>query len=181
MKKAFIFLATGFEEMEAIGITDILRRGGVTAKTVSITDEQKVTGSHGIEVTADLLLNQTDFSDADALILPGGLPGSKNLNASDPLKELLLQQYRQGKTVAAICAAPLVLGGLGLLKRRKATCYPGFEQTMIGAEATGNPVEKDGPVLTGRGPGLVQPFAVALVEELRGKDVAEEVAAGLLL
>lgn len=181
MKKAFVFLATGFEEMEAIGITDILRRGGIDAKTVSITNEQKVTGSHGIEVTADLLLGETDFSEADALILPGGLPGSKNLNASDPLKELLLQQYRQEKTVAAICAAPLVLGGLGLLKGRKATCYPGFEPTMIGAEATGNSVEKDGPVITGRGPGLVQPFAIALVKELRGKDVAEEVTAGLLL
>lgn len=181
MKKAFVFLATGFEEMEAIGITDILRRGGIEARTVSITTERKVTGSHGIEVTADLLLTEADFVDADALILPGGLPGSKNLNACEPLKELLLEQYRQGKTVAAICAAPLVLGGLGLLKGRKATCYPGFEPTMIGAEATGNAVEKDGPVITGRGPGLVQPFAVALVEGLKGKAVAEEVAAGLLL
>lgn len=181
MKKAIVFLATGFEEMEAIGTVDILRRGGIETKIVSITGEHKVSGAHGIEVTADALFCDTDFSNTDALVLPGGMPGSKNLNEHEPLKELLIQQYKQGKLVAAICAAPLVLGGLGFLKGRRATCYPGFEPTLIGANVTGEAVEKDGNIITGRGPGLVQNFALALVAELKSKAVAEEIAAGLLI
>jgi 4-methyl-5(b-hydroxyethyl)-thiazole monophosphate biosynthesis len=180
MKKAFLFLATGFEEMEAIGTVDILRRGGIDAQTVSITSSNKVCGAHGIEVTADCLLKETDFSEAEALILPGGMPGSKNLNECDPLRELLIKQYKSGKIVAAICAAPLVLGGLGFLKGRKATCYPGIEGTLIGAKVTGKSVEKDGNVITGKGPGLVIPFGLKLVEAIKNEGVAEEVAAGLL-
>lgn len=181
MKKAFLFLATGFEEMEATGTIDVLRRGGIEAKTVSVTGERQVTGAHGMEFTADTLLAETDFSDADALILPGGMPGSNNLNACEPLKELLIEQYKKGKWVAAICAAPLVLGGLGLLKGRRATCYPGFEPTLIGATITGEAVEIDGNVITGKGPGLVYNFGLALLSVLKSEAVAEEVAAGLLL
>lgn len=180
MKKAYLFLATGFEEMEAIGTIDILRRGGIDAQTVSITNDHKVSGAHDIEVTADCILKETDFSDADALILPGGMPGSKNLDGCDALRELLIKQYKADKIVAAICAAPLVLGKLGLLKGRKATCYPGFEQTLIGAKVTGKAVEKDGHVITGKGPGLVIPFGLKLVEAIKNSAVAEEVAAGLL-
>lgn len=181
MKKAIVFLAEGFEEMEAIGTVDVLRRGGIETKTVSITSEHKVTGAHGMAVLADALLSETDASDADALVLPGGMPGSKNLNECEPLKELLLEQYRHNKIVAAICAAPMVLGGLGLLKGRRATCYPSFEPTLIGATATGKAVETDGNVITGKGPGLVFDFALAIVAALKSKSVAEEVAAGLLL
>ena len=175
MKKAIVFLAEGFEEMEAIGTVDILRRGGVNALTASITDDLNVTGAHGIKLVADATLG------ALALILPGGLPGSTNLNECVPLKEALLEQYRNNKIVAAICAAPLVLGGLGLLKGKKATCYPSFEPKMIGAEATGYATETDGNVITGKGPGLVFNFGLALLKALRGEAVAEEVAAGLLL
>ncbi|RHJ95132.1 DJ-1 family glyoxalase III [Parabacteroides bouchesdurhonensis] len=181
MKKAYVFLATGFEEMEAIGTADVLRRGGIDAKTVSITGEKNVTGSHGMVFVADLLFAETSFSDADALILPGGMPGSTNLNAFEPLKELLLDQYRNHKIIAAICAAPLVLGGLGLLKGRNATCYPGFEPKLIGANVTGGAVEVDGNVITGKGPGLVYNFALTLVAALKGEAVEEEVSAGLLL
>ena len=170
MKKAIVFLANGFEEMEATGTVDILRRGGIDTKTVSITDDRKVIGAHNME-----------YTDADALILPGGMPGASNLNNSEPVKEALLQQYREGRIVAAICAAPMVLGGLGLLKGRKATCYPGFEPKLIGATVTGEAVEVDGNVVTGRGPGLVFNFGLALVSVLKGDAVAEEVAAGLLL
>ena len=169
MKKAIVFLANGFEEMEATGTVDILRRGGIDTKTVSITDDRKVIGAHNMEYTAD------------AMILPGGMPGASNLNNSEPVKEALLQQYREGRIVAAICAAPMVLGGLGLLKGRKATCYPGFEPKLIGATVTGEAVEVDGNVVTGRGPGLVFNFGLALVSVLKGDAVAEEVAAGLLL
>lgn len=181
MKKAIVFLAVGFEEMEAVGTVDVLRRGGIETKTVSITSEHKVTGAHGMEFTTDALFSETDFSDADALVLPGGMPGSKNLNECEPLKELLIQQYKQKKIVAAICAAPLVLGGLGLLKGRKATCYPGFEPTLIGAVVTDKPVEVSDHIITGKGPGLVYNFALALLSSLKGDAVAEEVAAGLLL
>lgn len=181
MKKAFVFLATGFEETEAIGTVDVLRRGGIEALTVSITGGKQVSGAHGIDVIADLLLEEADFSEADALVLPGGMPGSRNLNACEPLKELLLEQYRKEKTVAAICAAPLVLGGLGLLKNRKATCYPSFEPKLIGATVVDEAIVIDGHVITGKGPGLVFDFALAVVTALKGDAVAEEVAAGLLL
>lgn len=181
MKKAFVFLATGFEEVEALGTVDILRRGGVDAKTVSITGDYKVAGAHGVEIIADQLFAEADLSAADAMILPGGMPGSNNLNDCDPLREQLIKQYKAGKIVAAICAAPLVLGGLGLLKGRRATCYPGFEDRLIGAEVTGEATETDGHVITGRGPGLVFNFGLALLSALKSEAVAEEVAAGLLL
>lgn len=181
MKKAFVFLATGFEEMEAIGTVDVLRRGGVDTRIVSISDDHIVTGAHGIDVIADSLLAETDFSAADALILPGGMPGSNNLNDCEPLKKQLIAQYKAGKIVAAICAAPLVLGGLGLLKGRRATCYPGFEPTLIGATVTGEATETEGNVITGRGPGLVFNFGLALLAAIKNDAVAEEVAGGLLL
>jgi len=181
MKKAFVFLATGFEETEAIGTVDVLRRGGIETRIVSITGAKQVSGAHGIDVVADLLFSEADFSDADALVLPGGMPGSSNLNAFEPLKELILEQYRKEKTVAAICAAPLVLGGLGLLKNRKATCNPSFEPKLIGATVTGEATVADGQVISGKGPWVVFNFALAIVTALRGDAVAEEVAAGLLL
>lgn len=181
MKKAFLFLATGFEETEATGTVDLLRRGGIDAQLVSITGNHVVTGAHGMQLKADTLLAETYFDDAEALILPGGMPGSNNLNDCEPLKELLVEQYKAGRIVAAICAAPLVLGGLGLLKGRRVTCYPGFEPTLIGATVTGEAVEVDGQVITGRGPGLVFNFGLALVAAIKNEAVAEEVAAGLLL
>ncbi len=181
MKKAFVFLATGFEETEAIGTVDILRRGGVEAIITSITDKKEVKGAHNIIVTADHLLDEIDFTQADILVLPGGMPGASNLNACEPLKKALTAQYEQGKLVGAICAAPLVLGGLGFLKGRKATCYPGFESALIGATISKAAVEKDGNIITGRGPGLVFDFALALVATLQGEAVAKEVADGLLL
>lgn len=181
MKKAFLFLANGFEEIEALGTVDILRRSGVNVKTVSISDTKEVIGAHQITVLADVLLNEADFSEGDAFILPGGMPGATNLDASVALKNMLVEKYNNGKLIAAICAAPLVLGGLGFLKGRKATAYPGFESKLIGADATGASVEVDGNVITGKGPALVFDFGLALVTYLRGKDVAEEVAAGLLL
>lgn len=181
MKTAFVFLATGFEEAEAIGTIDLLRRGSVETTIVSITGEQNVTGAHGISVVADKLYDDVDFSKADALVLPGGMPGSNNLNACEPLKTQLLRQFEEGKIVAAICAAPIVLGGLGILKGKRATCYPSFESALTGATVTGEAVEVDGNVITGKGPGLVFNFGLAIVEALRGKAVAEEVASGLLL
>lgn len=181
MDKAIVFLADGFEELEALGVTDILRRGGINAQTVSITDSSVVTGAHGISVTADCTLNSAELAGAAAVVLPGGLPGASNLDASVKVRETIMEQYRSGRIVAAICAAPMVLGGLGILKGRNATCYPGFEDKLVGAQTTGGDVEVSDNVITGKGPGLVIKFALEVVAAVKGKEVAAEVAAGLLV
>lgn len=181
MKKAIVFLATGFEETEAVGTIDVLRRGGIDTQIVSITGELTVTGAHGIQVTADALFNEAGYPEHDALVLPGGMPGATNLNAYEPLKKELIKYYEQNKIVAAICAAPIVFGGLGFLKGRKATCYPSFEPALTGATTTGEAVVTDNNVITGKGPGFVFQFGLAIVEALKGKAVADEVAAGLLV
>jgi 4-methyl-5(b-hydroxyethyl)-thiazole monophosphate biosynthesis len=181
MKRAYLFLATGFEETEAIGAADVLRRGGVQLTTVSITGELAVVGAHGIPVVADRLFEDADYADADALILPGGGPGSQMLNGHEALKRALVRQSEQNKLVAAICAAPLVLGGSGLLKGKKATCYPGMEPHLTGAILTDAPAVTDGNIITGKGPGLVFDFGLAILTALQGDAVAAGVASDLLL
>lgn len=181
MKSAFLFLATGFEEIEALGTVDILRRGGVRVATISITGELQVMGAHNIPVISDYLFEDADFSAADVLILPGGIPGSNHLNTCTRLKELILQKHKEGILLAAICAGPMVLGGLGLLKGKKATCFPYFEPTMIGAIPTENGVEQDGNIITSKGPGFVFPFGLAILRNLRDEEIAAEVASALLV
>jgi 4-methyl-5(b-hydroxyethyl)-thiazole monophosphate biosynthesis len=177
----FLFLANGFEETEAIATVDLLRRGGLQVTTVSISNDRTVTGAHHIPVIADQLFAETDFSTGKMLVLPGGQPGADNLNAHEGLRNLLKQYYAGGKKLAAICAAPLVLGGLGLLQGKQATAYPGFESALTGATFVKANVVKDGNIITGRGPGFVLDFGLAIVEELQGQTIAGEVAAGLLI
>ncbi|MDR0413121.1 MAG: DJ-1/PfpI family protein [Dysgonamonadaceae bacterium] len=177
----FIFLAEGFEEIEAISTIDILRRGNVDVTSVSITDTDVVTGAHRIPVKADKLFSEVDYSEGAMLVLPGGMPGAGNLNGHIGLRTLLKQYAAEGKKIAAICAAPLVLGSLGLLQGKRATVYPGFEVTLQGAKVETLPVVKDGNFITGRGPGFAADFGLAIVEELQGKRKAEEVAAGMLI
>lgn len=181
MKQAFIFLATGFEEIEALGTADILRRGGVRVSTISINGETRVMGAHNIPVIADYLFEEADFSVADALILPGGIPGSNHLNTCTRLKELILEKNKENIILGAICAGPMVLGGLGSLKGRKATCFPNFEPTMIGAIPTDNGVEQDGNIITCQGPGFVFEFGLSLLKVLRDDEIAGEVADALLV
>ncbi|MDR0768471.1 MAG: DJ-1/PfpI family protein [Dysgonamonadaceae bacterium] len=180
MKKVFIFLAEGFEETEAIVTTDTMIRGELDVTIVSVTGKSLVTGAHGISVNTDVLFENADFSKGEMLVLPGGMSGASNLNIHKDLKDLLLQYAKEGKKLAAICAAPLVLGGLDLLQGKKATAYPGFESTLKGAEYTGKGVVKDGNIITGKGPGFSIDFGLAIVEELQGKTKADEVANGLL-
>ena len=175
MKKAIVFLANGFEEMEALGTVDILRRGGIEVTTVSITTDPVVIGAHNVPVTADTTLNNALLNDADALILPGGMPGASNLNDSEAVKEALLGQYREGRIVAAICAAPMVLGGLGLLKGRKATCYPGFEDKLEGVSNTRQGVITDGNITTARGLGYALDLGIELIRLLMGPQHAQMV------
>lgn len=181
MKKAIVFLADGFEEIEAISIIDILRRASIDVTTVSINMVETVTGAHNITVIADTTIDRAIIDEVDAVILPGGMPGALNLENCEPVREILINLYKQGKLLGAICAAPMVLGGLGLLKGKDATCYPGFEEKLIGANITGQATSKSGNVITGKGPGFATEFALALVTEMRGEGVAEEVAAGMLL
>lgn len=179
MKRALIFLTTGFEEIEALATVDILRRGDVDVKTVSLIAEKTVVGSHNVPVIADLMFSEADFSEIDMLILPGGTP---KINDHAGLKEKIMEFYNAGKKVAAICAAPMVFGGLGILKGKEATAYPGFEQYLDGAVLkTQEAVVVQENVITGRGPGLTFDFALQLLEILQGKAKREEVAKQLLL
>ena len=181
MKKVVLFLANGFEEIEALGTLDILRRAQIPVKTVSISDDKTVTGAHNISVIADTIFAEADFTEVEVLVLPGGMPGAKHLNEHEGVKNLLLEFNKQQKMIASICAAPMVLGGLRLLEGRRATCYPGFEPELIGAQVTGENVVVDGNITTGKGPGLVFDFALRLVEQIAGISTRREVQQGLLL
>jgi len=182
-KKVYLFLATGFEEIEAISVIDVLRRAGVEVVTVSVVaDERRITGAHTIEITADILFEDGCYSDGDMLILPGGQPGTDNLNAHKALKEIIQTYSEQQKYIAAICAAPLVLGGMGLLKGKKAVCYPGFEDQLIGAAiAKDERVVVSDNIITGKGPGTAIEFALKLVEILIGKETAENLKSGMIV
>ena len=180
--KALVFLATGFEDMEAVGTIDILRRGNIETVTVSITGDKTVTGVHNIPIIADELFENIDCKEYDALILPGGGPGSEMLNKHEGLRKALVKQYEDGKLIAAICASPRVFGSLGLLNGKKATCYPGIDPELTGATILNEPTIIDGNIITGRGPGLVFNFSLAILKYLYGNDdVANDVARALLL
>lgn len=171
MKKVYVFLAEGFEEMEAVTPIDLLRRVGVDAKSVSVTGSKAVTGAHGVTYQADLLFEEIE-ADADMLILPGGMPGTTNLQAHEGLTKLLLKQHEAHKWVCAICAAPMVLGALGILKGRHTTIYPGMEAHLIGATPLTDEVVVDGNIVTSRAPGTAIPFALTLAELLTDEKTA---------
>lgn len=162
----YVFLADGFEEIEALSVVDILRRCQIEVQTVSITENNLVTGSHSIPVMADTILANADTNATQALILPGGLPGSDYLQACKPLEEALKKAAEEGRIVAAICAAPKVLGAFGLLSGKKATCYPGFEKELLGATPVADKVVCDGNAITSRGAGTAADFAFALAKAL---------------
>lgn len=166
----YLFLAEGFEEIEALTVVDILRRAQIDIKTVSITDEYKVCGSHGIAVIADVLIKDTEK--AEMLILPGGIPGTPNLKKCKKLEEMLKEAEQNGNYIAAICAAPSVLGEFGLLKGKKAICYPGFEKSLEGAEVTEEKVVVSGNAVTSRGAGTASDFAFAIVGLLKDEETA---------
>ena len=182
MAKVYEFLAEGFEEVEALAPVDILRRGGIDVKTVSITKKPLVESSHGVIVKTDLLFEDiNDFSDADLLMLPGGMPGSKNLNEHEGLRNVLQQHFNKGKRVAAICAAPLVLASIGLLKGKKATIYPGMESYLgEDAEYTGALVQEDGHVTTGAGPAASFPYGYQLLSYFLPAEKVEEIKKGMI-
>lgn len=176
----YVFLADGFEEIEALAPIDVMRRAGLSVTTVSVTDSLTVTGAHGIPVVADTLFAQCDYADAALLFLPGGLPGATNLQAHTGLCQLLTAKASQPNVIiSAICAAPLVLGGLGLLQGKQATCYPGFEDTMQGAHYTAAKVTVDGHILTACGPGAAWELGFTFVEHFCGADKADALRSGM--
>ena len=173
----YILLAEGFEEAEALVPADLLRRAGAQVSLTGVTG-QTVVGAHGISINCDLTVEQVKRDDMELLMLPGGLPGVTNIGASAAAVELIRFAADSGCYLAAICAAPsMLLGPMGILNGRKATCYPGTENTMQGADAQkGCSVAVDGTVITGEGPGAAFDFGLALVEALKGADVAKQVA-----
>lgn len=174
MGTVYAFFADGFEEIEAFTAIDTLRRAGLNVEIVSVTPDEIVVGAHDISVLCDVNFVNCDFFDADLLLLPGGMPGAATLDKHEGLRKLILNFAEKNKPIAAICAAPMVLGKLGLLKGRKATCYPSFEQYLDRAECVNEPVVVDGNIITGMGPGAAMDFALAIVEKLEGKEKVEE-------
>lgn len=181
MKRIAVFLAEGFEEIEATTIIDVLRRADIETKTVSISNQTEVTGAHQIRIIADQLFEETDFSTIDMIILPGGMPGSKNLDKHKALKNQIESFHKQGKLLAAICAAPLVFGNLGLLNDEEAVCYPGFESYLTGATVKNDGVTVSGTIVTGRGIGAALKFALKIVELLDSKEKADKLAKSMLV
>jgi protein deglycase len=175
----YLFLAEGFEEIEALTVVDLLRRAQIEITTVSITESITVTGSHDISVEADGLFKDMNFEHAKMLVLPGGMPGTKHLGEHDGLIQLLKEFCRQNKDIAAICAAPSVLGENNLLKGKKATCYPGFEDKLIEAVYTGGKVEEDGNIITGKGMGTAIDFSLQIIEKLKDRAQADKIAAAI--
>ncbi|MBQ7588427.1 MAG: DJ-1/PfpI family protein [Lachnospiraceae bacterium] len=163
MKECYVFLAEGFEEIEALTVVDILRRDNIVVQTVSITKDAMVEGAHRIPVRADKLLKDIRLSDAALLVLPGGMPGTLNLKECEPLMEMVKEFGATNRRIAAICAAPTVLGDLGLLEGKRACCYPGMESQLAGAQVSMDEVVTDGNITTSRGLGTAIPFALELV------------------
>lgn len=177
----YLFLAEGFEESEAVITLDVLRRGGLNVKSISITGELIVTGGHQISMVADELFENIDFEDAQMLILPGGMPGTLNLQKHQPLMALLKTFHQQKRYIAAICAAPLILGELGLLENEQATCYPGFENYLKGAECIGSKTVISHHFVTSRGVVSALEFGLSIVRLLQGEDLYQQTAKGLLV
>lgn len=179
-KQICVFLADGFEEIEGLTVVDLLRRAEVNVTTVSITDSHTIHGAHGIDVQADKLFEEVNYEEQDMVVLPGGMPGTLNLGKHQGVKEVLESFYQQEKYIAAICAAPSVLGKYGMLNGRKATSYPGFEDTLVGAEYVRDAVVADDFVITSRGMGTAIEFALKLIETLIDEQRADEIKESII-
>lgn len=176
MSQVLIFFAEGHEEIEALTVVDILRRAGIEIDMVSVTGKKEVTGAHGITTVCDKLIAEADFKSASMLVLPGGMPGTLNLEACAPLMEQVRGFQEEGKYIAAICAAPTVFGRAGLLNGKKACCYPDMEGDLKGADVSYDAVCVDGKTITSRGMGTAIEFALAIVTAFQGQSAADEMA-----
>lgn len=177
----YVHLADGFEEIEAITVIDILRRAELPVKSVAMSDNLSVRGAHDISVQADLTFDDADYKNCMMIVLPGGMPGTKNLAAHEGLADRIKDFATEGKWLAAICAAPSVFGGLSLLKGKKATSYPGFQDQMIGADYTEDRVVLDGNFITSRGPGTAIEFGLKLVALLKDEETAQKLRKAMIV
>ncbi len=180
MKNIGIFFAEGYEEIEALTVVDMCRRAGINIQMVSVTGERKVTGSHKISVEMDMLFDEVDFEVLDMIVLPGGMPGTRNLEAHIGLMARVDDFDREGRGIAAICAAPSIFGHKGLLKGRKACSYPGFEKDLEGAEVVYDSVAVSDHVITSRGMGCAIDFSLAIISKLCGEAEAEKLAKAII-
>lgn len=180
MSEVCMFFGAGYEEVEALAVIDILRRAGVDVCMVSITGERKVTSSHKVTVEMDCLLEEVDFDQTKMILLPGGMPGTKNLEACEPLMKQVDRFYERKKAIGAICAAPSILGHRGMLKGRNACCYPSFESHLEGAQVSKNPCEISDFIITARGMGCAVDFGLAVLRFLRGQEEADKVAEAIV-
>lgn len=180
MSRICVFFAEGYEEIEALTVVDLLRRAGIEVAMVSITGNKVVTSSHQIPVTMDSLFEEMDFSRTEMLVFPGGMPGTKNLEEYEPLMSLLDDFYKQGKYIAAICAAPRILGHRGMLEGRTACSFPEMESHLAGAQVTKNTTEVSGNIITARGMGCAIDFGLAIVAHFQGQEAARALAAKIV-
>jgi len=167
-------LASGFEEIEAVTIIDILRRAGLSALSAAVS-ENPVKGAHNIEIKADIALDSVNAASVNAVVVPGGMPGADNLRNSELLISLISDVYKKGGYAAAICAGPIVLAKAGVLKDKKVTCFPGYQNNLNGGIYESSPLQIDGRVITGEGPGCSMDFALALVGLLAGRKLSEDI------
>ena len=172
----YVFLAEGFEEIEALTVVDLGRRAGLDVQTVSITHDRSVKGARGIPVEADTVINKVDWDGADMIVLPGGMPGTKNLEACEELVTRVDEMSYSGRNISAICAAPTILGHRGILEGKKACCYPGLEAQLVGASVCASSVCVDGNIITSRGVGTAIDFALAIITKLISKEKADAIA-----
>ena len=175
----YVMLAEGFEEIEALAFVDILRRANIDVQTVAANNSETVTGSHGITVVADIKIENI-CEMGDGIVLPGGLPGTYNLKDNDQVVKMLNDHNKAGKYIAAICAAPSILGKYGFLENKKATCYPSFEEELGGAIYSSDRVVTDGNIITSRGAGTAHDFAFKFVELLKGESEANKIRSSML-
>ncbi len=172
MSKVGVFFGTGYEEIEGLTTVDLLRRVGVETETVSVMAVRTVTGSHGLPVVMDKMIEEVNFDELDMIVLPGGMPGTRQLEACELLMEQVDKFVAEGKAVCAICAAPSILGHRGHLQGKKAIAYPGFEDQLTGAEIVYEPAVRDGNIITGRGMGASIDFALEIVAYMTDEETA---------
>lgn len=180
MSKVAVFFAEGYEEIEALTVVDICRRGGIETDMVSVTENLEVKSSHGVTVKMDKTFSGLDFDEYDMLVLPGGMPGTKNLEAHEGLMRQIDAFYAVGKYIGAICAAPSIFGHRGILKGRRACSYPSFESHLEGAEVTAGPVEVSDNVVTSRGMGTAIEFGLAILKIFCGEEKAADMAKAIV-
>lgn len=176
MSTVCCFLAEGFEEVEALSVVDILRRGGIETKLVSVSDKLEVVSSHKVCIESDAIIKDIDFDKVDAIFLPGGVPGTTNLKACKMLCDRILEFNKNKKLLAAVCAAPSIYGELGILKDKKATCYPGWEDKLLEAKYVSDRVVTDDNITTSRGLGTSLELGLKLLEILKDKETADDMA-----